>query len=166
MLSAADSGSCFSVSVPLCEPVEARPRRRSRPTPVPEASRGVALLVEDQSDVRYAVERLLISMGYDVRAEPDVRGGKRALEEMADCTLLLTDYMLPDGTGMDLIEDVRAIFPTAHAVLMSGYLQELEAADESFDRLIAKPFTRSQLWELLSDLQASTIEPTEAAAGS
>ena len=96
----------------------------------------------------------LKSMGYDVRAEPDVRSGKHALEEMEHCSLLLTDYMLPDGTGLDLIEDARAIFPKAHAVLMSGYLQELEAADESFDRLIAKPFTRTQLWELLSDLGA------------
>ena len=154
VLSAADSGSCFSVSVPLCEFAGPGPQRTRRPTPLPQTTRGTALLVEDQSDVRYAVERLLKSMGYDVRAEPDVRSGKHALEEMEHCSLLLTDYMLPDGTGLDLIEDARAIFPKAHAVLMSGYLQELEAADESFDRLIAKPFTRTQLWELLSDLGA------------
>ena len=165
VLSAANSGSCFSVSVPLCEPIPGRPRPSAQPTPLPQTSRGVALLVEDQSDVRYAVERLLISMGYEVRAEPDVRGGKRALEEMVDCTLLLTDYMLPDGTGMDLIEDVRAIFPAAHAVLMSGYLQELEAADESFDRLIAKPFTRSQLWELLLELNVGSGPASGCAAG-
>jgi len=151
VLSAADSGSCFSVSVPLCE--EALPAPAPT-TPKPRRTEhcGVALLVEDQPDVRYAVERLLHSMGYDVRAEPDVRSGKHALEEMESCALLLTDYMLPDGTGLDLIEDARAIFPDAHAVLMSGYLQELEAADQSFDRLIAKPFTRSQLSELLAEL--------------
>lgn len=166
VLSAADSGSCFSVSVPLCECVVPGPRQPERPATQSQPSRGVALLVEDQSDVRYAVERLLNSMGYDVRAEPDVRGGKHALEEMAECSLLLTDYMLPDGTGMDLIEDARAIFPDAHAVLMSGYLQELQAADESFDRLIAKPFTRSQLSELLSDLVAGEQAPDRAAAGS
>lgn len=152
VLSAADSGSCFSISVPLCESIPA-PEQKPRPTPAPSAERGFALLIEDQADVRYAVERLLRSMGFDVRAEPDVRSGKHALEEMERCTLLLTDYMLPDGTGLDLIEDARAVFPEAHAVLMSGYLQELEVADQSFDRLIAKPFSRTQLWELLASLE-------------
>ncbi len=152
VLSAADSGSCFSVSVPLCEglPASAKP---PGPQPGLPTERGFALLIEDQDDVRYAVERLLRSMGFDVRAEPDVRSGKHALEEMERCTLLLTDYMLPDGTGLDLVADTRAVFPHAHAVLMSGYLQELEIADQSFDRLIAKPFTRTQLWELLASLQ-------------
>ncbi|MCR9159354.1 MAG: ATP-binding protein [Nannocystaceae bacterium] len=161
VLSAADSGSCFSVSVPLCEVGGPYLQVADRQGSQPRASRGTALLIEDQPDVRYAVERLLGSMGYQVRAEPDVRSGKRALEEMETCTLLLTDYMLPDGTGLDLIEDARAIFPLAHAVLMSGYLQELEAADESFDRLIAKPFTRTQLGELLDEL---SVTPTDATA--
>jgi CheY-like chemotaxis protein len=71
---------------------------------------------------------------------------------MESCALLLSDYMLPDGTGLDLIEDARAIFPEARAVLMSGYLDELELADERFDRLIAKPFTRTQLSALLAEL--------------
>lgn len=152
VLSASGNGSCFSVSVPLCEaapPAE----HASRPTPAPSGDRGFALLIEDQADVRYAVERLLRSMGFDVRAEPDVRSGKHALEELERCTLLLTDYMLPDGTGLDLIDDAREVFPQAHAVLMSGYLQELEVVDERFDRLIAKPFTRTQLWELLASLE-------------
>lgn len=152
VLSAAGKGSCFSVSVPLCESIPV-PKQVPRPTPTPSAGSGFALLIEDQADVRYAVERLLRSMGFEVRAEPDVRSGKHALEEMERCTLLLTDYMLPDGTGLDLIDDARAVFPEAHAVLMSGYLQELEVADQRFDRLIAKPFTRTQLWELLAGLE-------------
>lgn len=153
VLSATGKGSCFSVSVPLCTSIP-DPQLVPRPTPAPSsADRGFALLVEDQEDVRYAVARLLGSMGFDVRAEPDVRSGKHALEEMERCTLLLTDYMLPDGTGLDLIDDARAVFPEAHAVLMSGYLQELEVVDERFDRLIAKPFTRTQLWELLASLE-------------
>jgi two-component system cell cycle sensor histidine kinase/response regulator CckA len=151
VLSAADSGSCFSVSLPLCAEQASAPHAK-RPPAARHAGRGVALLIEDQPDVRHAVERLLHSMGFEVRAEPDVRGGKHALEEMESCALLLSDYMLPDGTGLDLIEDARAIFPEARAVLMSGYLDELELADERFDRLIAKPFTRTQLSALLAEL--------------
>ncbi|MBV1860168.1 MAG: response regulator [Nannocystaceae bacterium] len=152
VLSATGKGSCFSVSVPLCAS-DSAPEPVPRPTSAPCEDRGFALLIEDQPDVRYAVERLLRSLGFDVRAEPDVRSGQHALGEMERCTLLLTDYMLPDGTGLDLIGDARAVFPEAHAVLMSGYLQELEVADKSFDRLIAKPFTRSQLVELLASLE-------------
>ncbi|MGH1340993.1 MAG: ATP-binding protein [Nannocystales bacterium] len=160
VLSATGKGSCFSVSIPLCAGVPA-PVHVLHPVPAPPDDRGVALLIEDQVDVRYAVERLLRSMGFDVRAEPDVRSGQHALEEMERCTLLLTDYMLPDGTGLDLINDVREVFPEARAVLMSGYLQELEVADEHFDRLIAKPFTRTQLGELLTSLDTEPAPPQE-----
>lgn len=152
VLSATGNGSCFSVSIPLCTSIPA-PEQVAQLSPSSPGDRGFALLIEDQADVRYAVERLLRSMGFDVRAEPDVRSGKHAIEEMERCTLLLTDYMLPDGTGLDLVDDVRAVFPEAHAVLMSGYLQELEVADERFDRLIAKPFTRTHLSELLASLE-------------
>ncbi len=172
VLSAADRGSCFSVSVPLCGEES---KTSSAPAPQAVAARtpqaGFVLLVEDQPDVRYAVERLLKVMGYEVRSEPDVRSGKRALEELERCTHVLTDYMLPDGTGLDLLEDTRAIFPDAHAVLMSGYLQELEAADRQFDRLIAKPFTRSQLSQLLAELDGkldaavAARSPSDAATG-
>jgi len=163
VLSATGNGSCFSVSIPLCASIPAA-EPLAQPSPASPGDRGFALLIEDQADVRYAVERLLRSMGFDVRAEPDVRSGKHALEEMERCTLLLSDYMLPDGTGLDLIEDVRAVFPEAHAVLMSGYLQELEVADERFDRLIAKPFTRTQLLELLASLESSQVGPSDGPA--
>ncbi len=165
VLSAADRGSCFSVSIPLCAAQMPEPLADAA-EPSSGSDRGRALLVEDQEDVRYAVARLLISMGFDVRAEADVEGGKRALEELEDCTLLLTDYMLPDGTGLDLLDDARAIFPSARAVLMSGYLQELEEADARFDRLLAKPFTRSQLWDALAELGVDPVaRPAVAATG-
>ncbi len=155
LLSARGNGSCFSVSVPLCGGVAVVPGATVESPPA-TVYRGQILLVEDQPDVRVALERLLRAMGFQVRSAPDVRSATLVLEELERLTLLLTDYMLPDGTGLDLLDDTRAIFPQAHTVMMSGYIQEVDTAGRRFDRLIAKPFNRSQLSRLLDELLGST----------
>jgi signal transduction histidine kinase/CheY-like chemotaxis protein len=66
------------------------------------------LLVDDHKDTCDALERLLVRRGYLVAAAHDVRS---ALETAASgrFDLLISDVSLPDGSGMDLMMQLRAI---------------------------------------------------------
>jgi CheY-like chemotaxis protein len=66
------------------------------------------LLVDDHRDTCTALERLLVRRGHLVAAAHNVRSAmEAAVRNQFD--LLISDIALPDGTGMDLMMQLRAI---------------------------------------------------------
>jgi DNA-binding NarL/FixJ family response regulator len=54
----------------------------------------------------------------------DVKSAKSYLEQHADeVDLILLDYFLPDGTGVDVIHHARVLCPKAKIVLISGEIE-------------------------------------------
>lgn len=109
----------------------------------------VVLLVEDDADVRNTVRSALERYGYTVM---DARDGSEALR-MTDLfgtppDLLLTDIVMPELTGGELIDALRAGGRLPKVLLMSGYADAavLERS-QPVDRypLIRKPFTHNEL---------------------
>jgi two-component system CheB/CheR fusion protein len=102
-----DRGSTFIFLMPTLSPAEVAtvPRKASS-----EASQqGLKiLLVDDHQDTCAALEKLLVRRGHLVLATHNVRS---AMEAAARNTfdLLISDIALPDGTGMDLMMQLRAI---------------------------------------------------------
>lgn len=104
------------------------------------------LVVDDHSDSLEITARLLEMEGYHV-----VTAGtcKEALESAKEsrCDLLITDLGLPDGTGMDLLTQMNALYPipgvamTAHGE--SWYLEG--ARGGGFAKHLFKPFAFSDL---------------------
>ena len=80
------------------------------------------LVAEDEEGLRRSTARILDSNGYRVIA---VDGGQAALEELlrsvCPVDLLLTDVVMPDMSGPQLIERARTLRPTLRVLLMSGY---------------------------------------------
>ncbi len=102
-----DRGSTFIFSMPTLSPAEVAtvPSRGSR-----EASQhGLKiLLVDDHQDTCAALEKLLVRRGHLVAATHNVRSAmEAAVRNKFD--LLISDIALPDGTGMDLMMQLRAI---------------------------------------------------------
>jgi len=66
------------------------------------------LLVEDQDDSREVFASMLRLAGAEVTA---VSGGRRALEALKESPpdVLVSDIMMPDGDGLWLISEVRAL---------------------------------------------------------
>jgi CheY-like chemotaxis protein len=87
-----------------------RDRRSTDPTRI--------LIVEDDAATLEAVTRLLSLKGYSVQSAKDMKTALELAHGNA-FDILLSDITLPDGTGWDLLHQLRATRPI-RAVAMSG----------------------------------------------
>ena len=124
-------------------------------------------MVEDEPDVRRMAERILDKGGYTVigttegaRAIELCRGGEQRID------LLLTDVIMPEMLGTELVERVREIQPAMRVIYMSGYSHEVlapEALAENGDSaFIEKPFSARALLGVVREL---LDRPTARAPG-
>ena len=70
------------------------------------ASRGRILVIDDEPDIRDSLEALLSSENYRVELAPNATEGLKRLEGSA-YDLVLLDLMMPDKSGMQVLEEVR-----------------------------------------------------------
>jgi len=78
-------------------------------TLVPEAargSRGRILVIDDEADIRESLDLLLSSEGYQVDGAENAAAGLRRLEAGV-YDLVLLDLMMPDRSGLELLEELR-----------------------------------------------------------
>ena len=77
------------------------------------------LLVDDHHDTCAALEKLLARRGYLVAISHDVRSAMEAAARN-EFDLLISDIALPDGTGMDLMMQLRAV-ANVPGIAISGF---------------------------------------------
>jgi DNA-binding response OmpR family regulator len=73
-------------------------------------SKANILVVDDQDSIRHFVGKALEDAGYTVNVAASVRETRQAIEQdMPD--LLLLDLKLPDGTGIELLREIKRLQP-------------------------------------------------------
>jgi DNA-binding response OmpR family regulator len=85
------------------------------------------LVVEDNVDIAALLCELFGGMNHECRCSPTVREAI-AMIEAAPPDIIVSDYMLPDGTGVDVIDrfpDIPAIIITAALGVTHGRAQIL-----------------------------------------
>jgi CheY-like chemotaxis protein len=107
------------------------------------------LLVEDEAAVRSSARRLLERHGYSVI---EARHGADALRivEAGDrpIDLVITDVVMPEMGGRELVERLRTRHPGVKVLFMSGYSERAVASDGVMPPgtgFVEKPFTIEQL---------------------
>ncbi|MDE1923030.1 MAG: response regulator [Gammaproteobacteria bacterium] len=77
------------------------------------------LVVDDETDVRDALRRVLVRAGFAVRCTGN---GAEALEEIrrAGADIVITDIIMPGIDGVETIGTIRAEFPAVHIIAISG----------------------------------------------
>lgn len=77
------------------------------------------LVVDDELDVRDAIERVLSRAGYSVRTTGDAAD---ALAELRRChaDVVITDIIMPKINGVEGIESIRQEFPAVRIIAISG----------------------------------------------
>ena len=116
------------------------------------------LVIDDESSVCAAVERILTASGYAVTTAP---GGREGLEIAAkqSFTAVIVDICMRDVSGLDVIRALRAQAPGMGLIAMSGLLSEsagtgapdflgMAANLDGIPRL-AKPFRPGELLDLV-----------------
>jgi two-component system KDP operon response regulator KdpE len=114
----------------------------------------VAIIVEDEAQIRRFVRTALESEGWQVHEAETVKQG------IVECgtrrpELVIVDLGLPDGDGLDLIREVRA-FSQVPIVVLSARSDErgkVAALDGGADDYLTKPFGVA---ELLARVRATT----------
>lgn len=115
-------------------------------------TRPLALIVDDEPDIRELLEITLIRMGIDTQSAETVTQAKELLAEMP-FQLALTDMNLPDGNGIDLVGHIQELYPQTPVAMITAYgsvetaINALKAG--AFD-FISKPVDLNQLRDIVS----------------
>jgi CheY-like chemotaxis protein len=128
---------------------------RDQPAPVGRSAHDTILLVEDEPAARDGLDKLLQMLGHGVAAVGDVAGAVDAWQRHGPFDLILTDFLLPDGTGLELVDRCRRDVPDVPVILMSGYVQDdvIQIARRSGSIVfLQKPFGLDRLREALKEL--------------
>jgi DNA-binding NtrC family response regulator len=114
-------------------------------------SKANILVVDDQDSIRHFVGRALEDEGYAVQATGSVRETRQVLDhDMPDVAIL--DLKLPDGTGLELLREIKRVQPEVGVILMTAF-GELETAVEAMSAgafwFVKKPFQNQELLALV-----------------
>ncbi len=72
------------------------------------------LVIDDEPDIRELLDLTLSRMGLEVTTAEDLGEARRALQANK-FSFCLTDMRLPDGNGLDLVEEISERYPeSAH----------------------------------------------------
>jgi two-component system, cell cycle sensor histidine kinase and response regulator CckA len=144
-------GTTISVLIP-----EAKPERKITPAPGALAVPGARILViEDDRAVRETTVRLLARAGFEVAAAEDKKGALAALDA-GKVDLVVTDVIMPEQSGPELVRLLRRERPELAALYVSGYAGEalLEHGLSQDDAFLQKPYMPALLIGRIRELLA------------
>jgi DNA-binding NtrC family response regulator len=114
-------------------------------------SKASVLVVDDQDSIRHFVRKALEDDGYAVQTTGSVREARDAFEAaMPDVVLL--DLKLPDGSGLELLREIKKLQAEVVVILMTAF-GEVETAVEAMSAgafwFVKKPFQNQELLALV-----------------
>lgn len=153
-------GSTFRLELPIHSPVSrvevsqppltgSENQASAERAPTPKALRQTwrILLVEDHKDTRDTLARLLGRRGHQVKVAGSVEEATRIAAEAEGIDVLVTDFGLPDGNGIDVFRAVSDKH-SVHAIVLSGFGMKEDAQramDAGFTHHLVKPVEIARL---------------------
>jgi two-component system response regulator PilR (NtrC family) len=120
------------------------------------------LVVDDEAHLRELLEITLIKMGLDVSCAADLQEARDYLKKDR-FSLILTDMRLPDGSGLELVEEVNATKEPIPIAVITAFGSAdnavLALKSGAFD-YVSKPVALDQLRKLVrAALQINQLQP-------
>jgi CheY-like chemotaxis protein len=112
--------------------------------PTKAASAARILLVDDDPLIASSTLALVEDLGHEV---VEANSGREALELLDGGfrpDLMITDFAMPEMTGLELADEVRRRYPALPILLASGFADMTEIKSIDLPRL-AKPYTQDQI---------------------
>ena len=122
------------------------------------------LVADDDRSIRTVLTQALGRSGYQVRSTGNAATLWRWVEE-GEGDLVITDVVMPDENGLDLIPRIKRIRPDLRVVVMSAQstlMTAVKAAQRGAFEYLPKPF---DLQELLAVVGRALAAPAPRAAG-
>jgi len=165
-------GSTFEVFLPRVSDVASEADRHvTKATLERTSGHGESILVvEDEAAVRSVVNDVLSSDGYEVTATGSPTEALKLAEALGDrLDLVVTDVIMPEMNGRELVAALSAERPGLAAVFISGYSEDAISAHGVLEpgiELLQKPFSiealRARVREVLARRKRSEVDGTAA----
>ncbi|HYH19669.1 MAG TPA: cache domain-containing protein [Azospirillum sp.] len=144
--SAPGEGTAITLLLPEAEaPAIEDPAGAPNNEAPPSAWHGMlALVVEDDADVRLVMRQQLMDLGLSVI---EAASGDEAMEladQIDDLRLVVSDIVMPGVSGLTLARHLRATRPDVQVILVSGFSTE-ELDDREGLAILGKPWEKSEL---------------------
>ena len=147
-------GTSFKVYLPreeAADVVDETPLPVARPITPSET----VLVVEDAAGLRDLAKRMLERQGYTVLLAANAAEARHLFDRNESIDVILTDVIMPGGSGPELTRRLVERRPALKVVYMSGYTEDAITHHGILDPGIAflhKPFTAETLGRKLRDV--------------
>lgn len=104
------------------------------------------LIIDDDESITWVVKKALEPAGYKVTSRPRLSSGLRAVK--GGFQLVLLDIVLPDGSGLDGLKEIRSSYPDAVVIMVTAHGKmesTVEAMKEGAYDYVEKPFDIEEL---------------------
>jgi DNA-binding NtrC family response regulator len=78
------------------------------------------LIIDDEEKLRSLLARIIKSEGFEVVEAKDLKSGFKKLE-LTDIDVVLCDVKLPDGNGVDFLQNIKSSFPLIEVILLTAF---------------------------------------------
>jgi PAS domain S-box-containing protein len=150
-------GTKASLLLPLQKDIVAQERQHGTTKMFPSPARNV-LIVDDDFLVSMSTAAMLEDAGHSVVTAYSGQEALKTISESKPFDLLITDQGMPNMSGHELIERVRAQFPKLSVILATGYA-ETPAGLSPYVIKLSKPFLQAQLLEAVATAISNGLPP-------
>lgn len=145
-----NEGSTFEIYLPLSAvPSFEKKTRRKEISSLPKGKGERILVVEDETNLSRFVEKALSRHGYAVFTARNEKETKEIFQkEKGHFHLIFCDVVLPDVTGVELVDQLLEQNPKMRVLLTSGYIDQrlpIECIQEKGYPFLQKPYTLEML---------------------
>ena len=125
------------------------------------------LIADDEPNIRRVLQAIFVKDGYDVHV---AENGVKALEWASanPVSLLITDLIMPDMNGVELIQKVKQRHPEAVAIVITAYATIKTCVDAmrfGASDYITKPFDMDEIRAVVKRAVARAAESRASASG-
>ena len=111
------------------------------------------LVIDDEAQMRYLLTRMLTRNGHEVFTAQDGIEGEQTFYQVKPY-LVITDIVMPNKDGLEVIAEILATNPKQAIIAMSGgrriLAEDLECKEIiGVKSILQKPFTYKQLQEVV-----------------
>ena len=142
-------GTTFSIYFPR---LDSRPEATMQVEDPPQRGSERILLVDDEPALMEMATSILERLGYKVTGQTDSVTALEVFRSSPDeFDLVITDYTMPNLTGMDLAKEVRRIRPDIRVMLCTGFSEKItpDHMKELGVGLLMKPYGMREISEAI-----------------
>lgn len=122
------------------------------------------LIVDDEASLRTTLSRALTRKSYQVINAENRKKAYSLSQSDIKIDLALIDLQLPDGNGLELLVDIKAIHPDIKVIILTGYgtvETAVEAKKRGATHFITKPFNIEEVLSTIDNTLSQKKLETE-----